>query len=185
MKAIHEVGAKKASSYLFFSCIETIYYIFVDILFSPPPIRKIFLQSLGSKIGKSSVIMKVKFFNMHHAGYKGLNIGNECFVGDETLIDLYDNVILEDQVTVAQRVTILTHLNVGYKDHPLQKYFPKISKPVVLKKGCVIGATSTILPGVVVGQKTFVAAGSVVTKSIPSSVLAAGVPAKVIRRIKE
>src|SRR3989344_2316861 len=168
MKAIEEIGIKKTFSFAAFSVIEIIY----------------FLQIFGTEIGKNSVIMNVKFFNWHHLGLKGLKVGKECFIGDDVLIDLYDQVILEDQVTIAQRVNILTHLNVGYRNHPLQKFFPKFSKPVVFKRGSVVGAASTILPGVVVGVESFIAAGSVVTKNVQRRTLVAGVPAKVIRKIK-
>ena len=105
-------------------------------------------------------------------------------MGDETLIDLYNNVILEDSVSIAQRVTVLTHMNVGYKNHPLQKYFPSSSSSVILRQGCMVGACSTILPGVTIGEKSMVAAGSVVTKDVPHNTLVAGVPARIIRNIK-
>jgi acetyltransferase-like isoleucine patch superfamily enzyme len=57
------------------------------------------------------------------------------------------------------------------------------SLPVVLKKGCWIGANAVILPGVTIGGNSVVGAGSVVTRNIPDRVLAAGNPAKVIRTI--
>ncbi|MDP2632575.1 MAG: acyltransferase [Candidatus Curtissbacteria bacterium] len=184
MKGLEEIGSIKTIRFLLYSILHVIYHNVIDHLFSIPPARKLYLQLVGARIGNDSVIMDVRFFNWHQNGPKGLLIGNECFVGDETLIDLYDNVVLEDQVTLAQRVTVLTHLNVGYKNHPLQKYFPKTSKQVVFKKGSVIGANCTILPGVTVGSLSFVAAGSVVTKSVPANTLVAGVPAKKVRNIE-
>src|SRR3990167_6805521 len=168
MKAIEEIGIKKTFSFAAFSVIEIIYFLMIF-----PPFRKILLQIFGTEIGKNSVIMNVKFFNWHHLGLKGLKVGKECFIGDDVLIDLYDQVILEDQVTIAQRVNILTHLNVGYRNHPLQKFFPKFSKPVVFKRGSVV-----------VAEESFIAAGSVVTKNVQRRTLVAGVPAKVIRKIK-
>lgn len=178
MKATNEIGYQKTLKFLLFSILEIIY----SCMFLPP-LRKFFLQILGAKIGKNSIIMNIKFFNWHHTSPKGLKIGKDCFIGHETLIDLYDSVVLEDQTTLAQRVTVLTHLNVGYQDHPLQKHFLKTSKPVVFKTGSVVGASATILPGVTIGEKAFVAAGSVVTKDVPANTLVAGIPAKVIRKI--
>jgi len=180
MKATTEVGLGKILKFLIYSMLFCVY----DVLIFPP-LRKYFLIILGSKIGSDSILMHVKFFNWQHTGPKGIKIGRECFIGDETLIDLYDRVVLEDQVTIAQRVTILTHLNVGYSDHPLQKYFPKESKPVTIKQGSVVSASSTILPGVTIGEHSFVAAGSVVTKDVPAHTLAAGVPAKEIRKLSK
>jgi acetyltransferase-like isoleucine patch superfamily enzyme len=179
MKIFKETGLRKIFKFLLYSLIQ----LFYGILFLPP-LRTIFLNILGANINSRAVLMGVKFFNWHINGPKGIKIGKDCFIGDETLIDLYGEVILEDQVTIAQRVLVLTHINVGYKDHPLQKYFPKTSTKVIFKKGAVVGAGSTILPGVIVGEKSFIAAGAVVTRSIPSGVLVGGVPAKIIRKIK-
>ena len=178
MQAIKEVGLKKAFKFLLFSFFQLFYRIL-----PLPQLRKLYLYLGGAKIGHDSIIMDVRFFNWHHQGLSGLNLGRQCFIGDEALIDLYNRVILEDSVTIAQRVTILTHMNVGYKDHPLQKYFPRVSLPVFLKKGCVVGACATILPGVTIGENSMVAAGSVVTKDVPPKSLVAGVPAKLVRKL--
>jgi len=179
MKAYSEIGPKKLLKFIAFSLGQALYGVLIF-----PPLRYIYLSFLGAKIGKNVVIMNVKFFNWHHGGPGGLTIRDKCFVGDETLIDLYGSVTLENNVTIAQRVTVLTHINVGYQDHPLQKYFPRKVSGVHIMSGSVIGASVTILPGVTIGSKSFVAAGSVVTKDVPSRVLVAGVPAKVIRKIK-
>jgi len=183
MKPIEEIGPRKTFRFIIYSFLQIVYHQLINHLLFLPPFRKFFLLILGAKIGANSVIMNVKFFNWHHMGPGGITVGSDCFIGDETLIDLYEKVILEDKVTIAQRVTILTHLNVGYKDHPLQKFFPKQAKPVILKRGVVIGASATILPGVTIGENSFVAAGSVVTKSISAKTLVGGVPAKIIRKI--
>lgn len=183
MRALKEVGVGKIIRFIVYSVLQVVYHYLIDHFLYFPQSRKLFLQILGAKIGKDSILMNVKFFNWHHKGPKRVKIGNKCFVGDEALIDLHNEVILGDQVTIAQRVTILTHLNVGYRDHPLQKYFPKFSKPVILKKGSIVSAGVIILPGVTIGKESFVAAGSVVTKNVPDRVLVAGVPAKIIRKI--
>jgi len=57
------------------------------------------------------------------------------------------------------------------------------AKSVVLKEGCWVGANSTILPGVEVGARSVVGAGSVVTKNIPPNTIFAGNPAKFIKYI--
>lgn len=175
-----EVGYFEALKFFAFSLVQIIYG-----LLTFPHLRSIFLNILGANISLNLIMMNVKFFNWHQKGPKALTIGKDCFIGDETLIDLYDEVILEDQVTLAQRVLVLTHINVGYADHPLQKSFPKTSRKVVFKKGAVVGASSTILAGVTIGEKSFVAAGSVVTKNVPANTLVGGVPAKIIRKIKQ
>ena len=178
MKIFEETGLKKILKFVLYSLVQ----MFYGILFLPP-LRTIFLNIFGANINAKAVLMGVKFFNWHINGPQGLTVGKDCFIGDETLIDLYGKVVLEDQVTLAQRVLVLTHINVGYTDHPLQKHFPKTSSSVIFKKGSVVGAGSTILSGVIVGEKSFIAAGSVVTKNVPPGVLIGGVPAKIIRKI--
>jgi acetyltransferase-like isoleucine patch superfamily enzyme len=58
------------------------------------------------------------------------------------------------------------------------------SAPVTLRAGCWISAGAIILPGVTIGENSVVGAGSVVTRSIPSGVVVAGNPARIIREIK-
>ena len=72
--------------------------------------------------------MTLLSLNCYRTGFKGLEIGNDCFVGDDSLIDLADQVILADQVTLAERVTVLTYTNIGYEDHPLQRYYLSFTK---------------------------------------------------------
>ena len=182
-KTVQELGLKKSIRFTIYSFLQVFYHQLTVHLLPFPLIRKLFLIVLKARIGKDAIIMDVKFFNWHHRGPGGLVVGKDCFIGDEVIIDLYDEVILEDQVTLAQRVTVLTHLNVGYNDHPLQRFFPKRSKPVIFKTGSVVGAASIILPGVTIGQNSFVAAGSVATKNVPANTLVGGVPARTIRKI--
>ncbi|MCK9900287.1 acyltransferase [Frankia sp. Cpl3] len=59
---------------------------------------------------------------------------------------------------------------------------PKREADIIVGKDVWIGANSVVLPGVTIGDSTIVGAGSVVTKSLPPGMLAAGVPAKVIGR---
>ena len=55
--------------------------------------------------------------------------------------------------------------------------------PVIIERGVWLGVNVTVLKGVTIGEKTLVGAGSVVTRSLPPNVMAAGCPARVIRPI--
>jgi len=178
-KAYKEIGLKKA--FKFFLSPFKLAFLKLAIY---PQLRAGFLRVLGAKIGKETIIHKVNFFNLYRTGFRGFLVGNRCFFGDECLFDLADKIIFEDDATLAERVTVLTHTNVGYKDHPLQKYFPALSLPVIFKRGCFVGSCSTILAGVTIGENSFVAAGSVVIEDVPDFHLVAGVPAKIVRKIK-
>jgi len=56
-------------------------------------------------------------------------------------------------------------------------------RDVIIGKNVWIGSSCMILKGVTIGDNSVIAAGSIITKNIPSSVLAGGVPAKVIRNL--
>jgi UDP-2-acetamido-3-amino-2,3-dideoxy-glucuronate N-acetyltransferase len=104
---------------------------------------------------------------------EGVIIGNRVKIRPFTFIPT--GVIIEDDVFIGPHVTFTN-----------DKY-PKIGKEwklikTVIKRGSSIGAGSVILP-VTIGENSMIGAGSVVTKDIPDNVLAAGNPAKVIRKI--
>ena len=56
-------------------------------------------------------------------------------------------------------------------------------KPIIIGKNVWIGGNVTICPGVKIGDKSVIGAGSVVTKDIPANVMAAGNPCKVIKEL--
>lgn len=93
-------------------------------------------------------------------------------------------ITIEDDVMMGSGVHIYIH-NHSFDtlDKPLidQGFYP--DEPVILKRGCWIGANVIILPGVTIGENSVIGAGAVVTKSIPSGVVAAGNPARVIKSI--
>jgi acetyltransferase-like isoleucine patch superfamily enzyme len=179
VKALDEIGGRRAFRFAAYTLAMVPYRL---ALF--PPLRAAWLRMLGARVGARTVLHDVRFFNLYRAGLSALEIGDDCFLGDECLLDLAEAIRLERQVTLAERVLVLTHLNVGYRDHPLQRHFPATAAPVRLEEGCFVGANATILAGVTVGARAFVAAGSVVTADVPRSTLVAGVPARVVRALE-
>jgi acetyltransferase-like isoleucine patch superfamily enzyme len=179
MKAVAEIGLGRAARFLFFTLAMAPYRL---ALF--PPLRRFWLRGLGARVGARTILHDLRFFNLYRRGLSGLDIGEECFIGDECLFDLAETIVLEPQVTLAERVVVLTHMNVGYEDHPLQKDFPPVAAGVRILRGSFVGANVTILAGCSIGPRAFVAAGSVVTGDVPADTLAGGVPARTIRRIR-
>ncbi|HYP75229.1 MAG TPA: sugar O-acetyltransferase [Polyangiaceae bacterium] len=71
--------------------------------------------------------------------------------------------------------------------HPLdaeQRRTHEYAKPIRIGSDCWVGGGAIILPGVTIGDRTVVGAGSVVTKDLPSNVIAAGNPCRVIRPVE-
>ena len=178
MKALDEIGLSRAARFGFYTLAMIPYRAALV-----PQLRAPWLRLLGASIGRRAVVHDVRFFNLYRRGLAGLRVGDDCFLGDECLLDLAEAVVLEDQVTLAERVVVLTHTNVGYRDHPLQAAFPASAAPVTIRRGSFVGASVTILPGLTIGPEAFVAAGSVVTADVPPRTLVAGVPARPRREI--
>lgn len=179
MQIAREVGAKRILRYLVFTLWQGIF----DILaFSP--LRIWWLRLWGARIGDNTVIDKIDFINLDRTGLAGLTIGQRCFLGRGTLLDLAGQVTLDDWVTISPRVIILSHLNVGFKSHPLLKVYPSHIGHTRLQTGCFIGANATLISGVAVGKNSLIAAGSVATHNIPAYSLAAGAPAQVKKTLK-
>ncbi len=108
-------------------------------------------------------------------------IENEVVVGDRCTVkcgvQLWDGVLLEDDVFVGPNATFTNDR------FPRSKVWPDEFPKTLVKKGASIGANATILPGIVIGEKAVVGAGSVVVKDVPAGAVVAGNPARVLRMI--
>lgn len=93
-------------------------------------------------------------------------------------------ITIEDDVMMGSGVHLyVNNHRFDSPDVPIIDQGHYVSEPVVLKKGCWLGANVIVLPGVTIGENSVIGAGSLVTKSVPAGVLAAGNPARVIRKI--
>lgn len=178
MKALKEIGIKKTIRFVGETFLLLIFKLMIF-----PNLRVLFLRLLGSQIGKNVVIHNIHLFNLYRGSFRNLIIKDNVFIGPEVMLDLADKIVLEKNVTLAQRVLILTHMNVGYLEHYLQRFFPSMQKPVLIENDTFIGAGTIILAGVRVGKCSLIAAGSLVNKDIPPYSVAAGIPAKIIKQI--
>jgi acetyltransferase-like isoleucine patch superfamily enzyme len=178
MRALSEVGFRKAFRFLWYSLVSK--YLHIVLL---PQTRIFVLRLFGARIGHDTVIGDVTFANAYHYGFSRLRIGQRCFIGDEVLLDVRGGITLEDDVTLSNRTAVVTHINVGYRDHPLQEVYPTKEGGVTLERGAYTGTGSIILPGIRIGKGSAVGAGAVVTKDVPEKTVVAGVPAKIIKKL--
>lgn len=119
----------------------------------------------------------------------GCKVGKGCFIGEYVRMDLghADMITLEDNVSVASGSRLLCHQR-DFSDYCVGDDYMQLGyivKPIVLKRGCLIGMESFVMPGVTVGEGAIVGAGSMVTKDVPAWTVAVGRPAKVVRQIPE
>ena len=125
--------------------------------------------------------LRVKILKLLGANINGeVAISQELFIFDAGRTDL---LTIEDKVGIGPCVTILIHSDPF--PSPLQELYPKKTLPVHIKTGAWIGAGAIILPGVTIGDFSVIAAGAVVTKDVPPYTMVAGVPAKVVKELKE
>lgn len=112
-----------------------------------------------------------------------LIIGNGSHIGDFTIIDVVDDVTIGNGVALGPNCTLYTHDH-SYEDKSVPAWKGGIvHKPINIEDGAWIGSGVTILPGVTIGERAVIAAGSVVTKSVESNTIYGGIPAKLIKKI--
>ena len=131
--------------------------------------------TLGLKRGRNLRISRIGFIERPKQVY----FGNDVFINKfyQFHIGYSDATItIGDNVWVGMDVcfVIPTHDIGDYN----QRAGKAIYRDIVIGKGCWIGARSTILPGVTIGEGSIIAAGSIVTKDVPANTLYGGVPAK-------
>ncbi|KAK3638721.1 hypothetical protein LTR56_006728 [Elasticomyces elasticus] len=128
-------------------------------------------------------------------------VGEEVYVEPPFFIDYGCNISLGDRfysnfnftvldcglVTIGDRVLLGPNVSIYAATHETEVQSRRdnveFTKPVTIGDDCWIGGGTIILPGVEIGQGTTIAAGSVVTKSIPAWSVAMGSPAKVVKKV--
>lgn len=120
----------------------------------------------------------------------GAKIGQDCNICSHCLIE--NDVVIGDRVTVKSGVQLWDGLRVGddvfigpnasfaNDRFPRSKKTPEKFLQTVVEAGASIGAGATILPGITVGSNAMVAAGAVVTRSVPPNAIVVGNPAKIV-----
>ena len=115
----------------------------------------------------------------------GMNIGHHVYIGQDSYLDdqFPELIVLEDDVVVSFRVTIAVHDDARRMDRVEPGQLEGTVAPVILRRGCYVGAGALLLPGVTIGERAVVGAGAVVTRDIPPGTIALGVPARVTGNI--
>lgn len=108
-------------------------------------------------------------------------------IGDNFYANYNLTILDTAKVTIGNNVFLGPSVNLYPATHPLdvERRNKNLEKgvPITIGNNVWIGGNTTILPGVSIGDNTVIGAGSVVTKNIPSNVLAVGNPCKVIKKL--
>jgi len=127
-----------------------------------------------------------RFSTGHNALIRELTeIGDDVLVGTNTVIDgrttvgsgvsFQTGVYVPSHTTIGDRVFLGPRAVLTNDPYPIRKDADLVGP--TLEDDVSVGANATILPGVTIGEKSFVAAGAVVTEDVPPETLAVGVPA--------
>lgn len=148
-----------------------------------PRLRAKMLRLCGAKIGKNVRIYEVQLFNLE-LGFANLRIGDNVHIGPGCRLDLAGPLRINERSTLSPGVTILTHSDPGSSHcSRLVERYPPLIAGVDIGSDCWLGANATLLAGVAIGDLTVIAAGSVVTRSVPPGSLMAGVPARLKKSV--
>lgn len=142
--------------------------------------RQALMKEMFAQIGEGCYIEPPFYANMGAAHiYFGKNV--YCNFG-VTMVD-------DTHIYVGDHTMFGPHLTVATAGHPilpeLRRKGYQYNAPVRIGENCWIGAGALIMPGVTIGDNVVIGAGSVVTKDIPSDVIAVGVPCRVLREVDE
>jgi acetyltransferase-like isoleucine patch superfamily enzyme len=147
------------------------------------------------KIGKDVIIRD--FVNLY-----GCTIGDNSRIG--TFVEVQKNVTIgrntkvSSHTFICEGVTIEDDVFIGHNVSFINDKYPRSTNEggglqteadwqVVnthIKRGASIGTSSTILCGVTIGENAIIGAGSVVTRDVPANAVVAGVPARILRKVK-
>jgi acetyltransferase-like isoleucine patch superfamily enzyme len=111
------------------------------------------------------------------SGWGRIRVGDRVFVNCGTVLICVLEITIGDDVALANEVYIMDSNSHGVEGRP------HVEAPVVIGDGTWVGARAMVLPGVTIGRRVVVAAGSVVTRDVPDDVLVAGNPARVVRAL--
>lgn len=110
---------------------------------------------------------------------QGVFIGNDVVIGNnvklQNYVSIWDTVYLEDDVFCAPSVVFTNVYNPRAAIERKHEY-----RKTLVKRGATLGANSTIVCGITVGEYAFIGAGAVLNKDVPAYALMVGVPARQI-----
>lgn len=140
------------------------------------------LRGFGAHVEREVDLRDPMIIHNANNGFGNLTIGTQSHIGKNSLLDLAAPITIGEQVTIAMRVTLVTHFDTYYS--PLRfKAYPSTTGAIVIENGAYVGAGAIILQNVRIGRCAVVGAGAVVREDVPPYSVVAGVPARIIKQI--
>lgn len=141
--------------------------------------RRLMLKDLFGSVGENPVVqapVRIDYGVNVHIG-DNFYSNYDCIFLDVAPIEIGDDVRLAPRVGL---YTATHPIDAGVRERGLE-----YGKPIKIGSGSWLGANTTVLPGVTIGENVVIGAGSVVTTDIPDNVMAYGNPCRVVRLIDD
>jgi acetyltransferase-like isoleucine patch superfamily enzyme len=130
-------------------------------------------------VGRFAMVRPSSYYG--GAAGEGLTVGNDSNIGAYCYIGCSGHITIGSNVMMSPRVSLYAE-NHNFADVTATMKSQGVTRePIVIEDDCWIASHSIVLAGVTIGRGSIVAAGSVVTKSVPPYSIVAGSPARVIR----
>lgn len=157
-----------------FSYVDHLVFHFLNLM--PPFVRWIYFKLLCKSYGRRVLLDYDTYVRYPHK----VSIGDDVAINRgcriyPSLLNKSATITLEDGVVLGPQVTFF-----GAGQDPRTPDLADIAESIVVRRGAYIGGNSTIRYGVTIGERSVVAAGSMVVSDVPANVVVGGVPAKVI-----
>lgn len=111
---------------------------------------------------------------------RNIHLGKNIFINAGCKFQDQGGIYIGDGTLIGHNTVLAT---INHMEEP-ELRSGMILQPIHIGKQVWIGSNVTVVPGVTIGDGAIIAAGAVVTKDVPAHMVAAGVPAKVIREVK-
>jgi acetyltransferase-like isoleucine patch superfamily enzyme len=142
----------------------------------------------GIDVGAGTYIMhntELHVFNFRDLPHAFIKIGRNTFVGESVVIRGQGGVTIGDSVLIAPQVKILA-VNHNYTDLTRPVMEQGITgRGITIEDGAWVGAGAAVLDGVRVGRGAVIGANAVVTRDVPAHCVAVGIPARVVRDLRQ
>ena len=151
--------------------------------------RMVLNKQAGSLFIAENASLEVDSFDVYTGCRINVNTGARLKLGSgymnhDCVVDCFDSITVGNHVVISERVVMRdsdNHAVYSLEDSGKDEEKQVLTAPIVIEDHVWIGMNVILLKGVTIGEGSIIAAGSIVTRSIPPHCLAAGVPAKVIK----
>jgi maltose O-acetyltransferase len=142
------------------------------------PEQRAILQELLGAIGNDSIIWPPFY----------CSYGKNTYIGDHVFLNYMCTILDNNDVRIGNHVMIGPNVQIYTAAHDIQAETRnqgwEVAKAIEIEENVWIGGGAILLPGVNIGRKSVVGAGSVVSRNVPANTVVAGNPARVIRKIE-